>query len=133
MLKQISRSLCAIALLTSMSVLPVSAGQDSMEKRRLEGQIQELKSEIRELKATTLEMQKLLQAVAIEVLQDKAAAVIGASEQSSCEYRLNELVIRRSELEGYGFSARHPDIVNITGNIEKTQQECAALNAARQQ
>lgn len=132
MLKQVSRSIGAVVILFMLSAMPASAQQSNMEMRKLESQIAELQAQVRDLKNSTVEMQKLLQAVAVAVLQDNAAAAIGASEQSSCENRLQDLHGKRDQLRTLGFSDKYPDIVTITNMINTVQQECAALAASVQ-
>ncbi|WP_262694482.1 hypothetical protein [Kordiimonas aquimaris] len=130
MLKQISLSFIAITVIAVATASPAYTQQDSMEQRRLESQIMELKSEIRELKASTLEMQKILEAVAVAVLQDNAAAIIGASELTNCETRLYDLQARKDQLRTLGFSDKYPDMVNISAMMTEIQRECSALAAS---
>ena len=132
MLKQTSSLLGSFALLVCVAA-PSVAAQDQRDIRRLETQIVELKGEISKLRASNTEIKKLLEAVAVAVLQDGATEVMNTSELENCKSRLHDLQSKKDQLRTLGFSDKYPDIVNITKQMNDIQKECDALEASKQQ
>lgn len=132
MQKQVSCSLGSLVVFLFVLAQPASALQSDMELRRLEAQITDLKDQVRELRVVNAEMKKLLEAIAVAVLQDNAEAVINRSDVQNCQIRLNDLEKKRDQLRVLGFSDKYPDIVNITSMIGALENECAAISTDNQ-
>lgn len=133
MLKQTLLTIGSLIVFLCVAVQPATAQVDDMEFRRLEAQISDLKDQVRELRVVNAEMKKLLEAIAVAVLQDNAEAVINRSSIQNCQIRLNDLEKKRDELRTLGFSDKYPDIVNITNRIAELQSECMSGSEPNQQ
>lgn len=125
---------CATALSLLALGLPASAQQADLETRQLKAQITNLQDEVRRLTEMTLQMQLQLNAIANNLLSGNQVAVLGEETAiTNCQNRLNSLQQKRDSLATFGFQAKHPDVVNVTRQMETIERECNELVANKSQ